>query len=193
LDQAESKRLASLEQEVARQGTGQEAMVRTLERLEEALQRIQSQINQPPPSTNWLGVGALLLAACGVMGSLGAFALSPVKEETRDLRNVQQSQASILLERAEQISSNTERTNYLAAWAEDIEDDHEKAVSDLANARERVSRLEGLSFDNSDRVKILEDYARDSRYSDGQLKELKRELEAIDQLGSRRWNKDKSQ
>lgn len=181
-------RQAHLEAEVAKLGTGQEALLRAQSTMSENIQRIVERQSEPPPATNWVGIGSLVLAGMAVMGSLFVFALAPVKEDIARVQVLNDRQDQLLIDRAGQISQTATLADWYQKWLNWLEsqaDDKEKRLDEVG---ERVSRLEGLATDSAERVKILEDFAREAQFIHGQRAGLDRQVQGIDNFGSRRWN-----
>lgn len=61
--------------------TFQKAVISDLEAIQSFLANLTEKVNRPPAPTNWVAIGSLLLATSTVLGTLGAFALDPVKAQ----------------------------------------------------------------------------------------------------------------
>lgn len=75
-------RVTLLEREVSDINANVSSILTQQRTILDALAGIEDRLNRPPPATNWVGIGTLVLSTAAVIGALGVFALDPVRERT---------------------------------------------------------------------------------------------------------------
>lgn len=135
-------RVAALEDDVSAIRGDLAGLIVGQKSIAEALNQLATRVNQPAPATNWIGIGTLILASCGVFGALGVSALDPVRESTRsntaDLREL----SGFLGGNARTLSATEAKLTFYDQWINSIQSANTRQQQEVSALRERVASLE---------------------------------------------------
>jgi membrane protein implicated in regulation of membrane protease activity len=134
-----TNRIAAAEADIGDIRAAVGALTATTDRIAISLDAIQTRLSQPPPETNWVGIGTLIIGVASVLAVVGTAFLEPVAKQTSNNEQGLQSLSGRIGDMREQRAELAGRVGRNEEWLRSLQDASSYDRKQLADIREKIA------------------------------------------------------